>query len=142
MNRLMKEEKQMNSIRIRNILNSYDALYREINEYNTTYWSKFLIIIWSLLGALIVFVFYLLILGSFLFAIKITLSYYLIINCFMFVFILSISSSVNLEEKKSYKILSSFIVKYRSISKCGLTSIFINHMKVILALVKKIKKNF
>ena len=36
---------------LRNIVRSYEALYREINEYNTSYWSKFLIVFWLGFGA-------------------------------------------------------------------------------------------
>ena len=37
-------------IRIQNILNEFNEIYLEINEYNTTYWSKFLLIIWFTYG--------------------------------------------------------------------------------------------
>ena len=40
-----------NFTRIPRILRSLDALYREIEEYNVTYWSKFMFIIWLIWGA-------------------------------------------------------------------------------------------
>ena len=50
--------------KIPRILHSYDSLYREIGEYNTTYWSKYLLIIWVLWGAACVLFIYLVVFGD------------------------------------------------------------------------------
>ena len=48
LNKKVKQLKRWNNIRrhMKNILRSYDALFREITQYNITYWSKFLIVFW------------------------------------------------------------------------------------------------
>ena len=51
---LMANKRSKRSNRIPNILNAYDTLYREINHYNTTYWSKFLFFFWLFFGSLTV----------------------------------------------------------------------------------------
>ena len=131
LNQMLKKEKRINSMRIRNILHSCDALYREINEYNSTYWSKFLLIIWSLLGVTIIFLLYLVLFGSIPILIKISITYFLILYCIMHFFILSIASSVNNEANKSYKLFNSFIIDFRKTSKLGYQLLSVNHMKVI-----------
>ena len=132
LNQLLREKKRMNSNRIRNILRSCDALYREINEYNSTYWSKFLFNIWSLLGILIVFMIHVIIFISIPIIIKISLIYFTILYFNIFLFILTITSSVNLEAKKSYKLFNSFKIKFITTSKLDKRRLTIYQIKVIL----------
>ena len=56
LNSKMKTIKQTKTLRIRNILHSYNAIYREIDEYNTTYWSQFLFSVWLFFGVFLVIV--------------------------------------------------------------------------------------
>ena len=100
MNRLLKKEKRMNTNRIRNILRSFDALYREIYEYNTTFLSKFLLIIWLLFGIIIIFMIFIVIFTPISMEIKIPVFYFTLFYSFSYIFILSITSSVNSEGKQ------------------------------------------
>ena len=131
-NGLLTEEKRMNTNRIRNILRSFDALYCEINEYNSTFWSKFLFIIWTMFGIIIIFLIYIIIFSLIPIEIKVALSYFASLYLFMYLFILSIASSVNLEANKSYKLLNSFYIKFRNTTKQDNGRLTINQMKVNL----------
>ena len=108
----MKKWKVINSNLIKNILYSYDRLYREINEYNTTYWSKFLSNIWFFFGVLIVFFIFLTFLSNAPFIYKLITFYYSIFFTLLYLFIMTITSSLNSEANKSYKIFNTFYVKY------------------------------
>ena len=141
MNRMFKEEKRMNTNRIRNILRSFDALYREINEYNTTFWSKFLIIIWLLFGIIIVFSVFIIIFTPIVIGIRIAIIYFTFLYLFMYIFILLITSSVNLEANKSYKFLNSFYIKFRETSKLEKRRLTINQIKVSIIVNKASKKD-
>ena len=141
MNRLLKEKKRMNTNTIHYIVRSFDALYREIDEYNSTYWSKFLLIIWLLFGIIIIFTIFIIIFTSIRIEIRITIFYFTILYLFMYIFILSIASSVNSEANKSYKFLNSFYMKFRNPSKLDKRRLTINQIKVSI-LMKKILKNF
>ena len=83
-------------ISIKNILDSYDELYREINEYNTTYWSKFLFILWTIFGIAIVFILNLLIFKPVHIFNRIILVYVVVIMTIVYALILGTASSVNL----------------------------------------------
>ena len=130
MNRLLKEEKRMNTNAIRYILRSFDALYREINEYNSTFWSKFLLIIWLFFGTIITFLIFIIIFNPLAIIIRISLSYFLCLYIIMYIFILSIASSVNLEAKISYNLFNSFYIKFRKTSKLDKRRLTINQIKV------------
>ena len=132
LNRLLTEKKRMNSNRVRNILHEFHALFDLINEYNSTYWSKFLLNIWSLLGILNVFLIYVIVFIPIPVIIRISLIYFCIIYCNIFLFILSITSSINLEAKKSYKLFNSYNVKFTQTSKLDKRRMTIHELKVIL----------
>ena len=135
LNRLLLEEKRINSNTIRNILHEFDALFDLINEYNTTYWSKFLLNIWSLLGLLNVFLIYVIIFISMPLLIRISLIYFFIIYSNIFLFVLSITSSITLKTNKSYKLFNSFAIKFAKRSKLDRRRISINLIKVILKIL-------
>ena len=57
--RLIEMKRRKRFLRIRETLQSFDSLYSEINEYNTTFWSKFLFIFWltyGLIGILFLYI--------------------------------------------------------------------------------------
>ena len=130
MNRLLKEEKRMNTNTIRYILRSFDALYREINEYNSTFLSKYLLIIWLFFGTIITFLIFIIIFNPLAIIIRISLSYFLCLYIIMYIFILSIASSVNLEAKISCKLFNSFYIRFRKTSKLDKRLLTINQIKV------------
>ena len=57
-NIIFEMKKQNYFFKIRTILRTYDRIYREINEYNTTYWSKFLANIWFFFGMINILLIY------------------------------------------------------------------------------------
>jgi len=108
------ETKVKNKFQIKNFhliqtIKSLSSVYSEIIDYNNNYWSKFLFWIWILLTTLIDTFLYLLFFGD------LQLFQRMLFYCFGFQFIstlliiIIISSSVNFEAKKSYKILYSLI---------------------------------
>ena len=129
-NSIVIYNKRITSMRIRNILHSYDCIYREINEYNTTYWSKFVFNIWLLFGIFNIFLIHLVTFTSVPLFIKIILFYLFIILFTMYIFIMSIASSVNSKANKSHKIFNSFAVKYSKLSKIDFRRKVLNLMKV------------
>ena len=92
--------------RIPSILRSFDALCREIEEYNTTYWSHFLLNIWLAFGVptMIWINAFALLPVSILF--KIILFYISTITSVLFLSGLSSAASVNYEASKSYKLFN------------------------------------
>ena len=124
------QSKSNNNNRIRNILHSYDSLYREIGEYNTTYWSQFLFSVWLFFGAYNILGLHITFLPHIPLVMRILLAYVIIILIILYLTIMTIASSLNLEANKSYKIMNSFIVKYHKNSKLGYRSYLINKLKV------------
>ena len=112
LNQRMRNSKVINSNKIQNILYSYDKLYREINEYNTTYWSKFLSNIWFFFGVLIVLLIFITFFSNAPFIYSVITIYYAIFFTLLYLFIMTITSSLNSEANKSYKIFNTFYVKY------------------------------
>ena len=111
-NKIIEKIRSINTNRIKNILYSYDRLYREINEYNTTYWSKFLFSIWFCFGVFIVVLIYLLIFVNISIVIRILIFYFTILHSSLYLFIMTNASSLNSEANKSYKIFNSFYVNF------------------------------
>ena len=129
---LLTKEKRMNSNRIRNILNESNTLFDLINEYNSTYWSKFLLDIWFLLGLFNVFLIYVLIFITIPIITRISLIYFFILYSNVFLFILTITSSVNLKANKFFKLFNSYKIKFTQTSKLDKRRMTINQIKVIL----------
>ena len=126
-----KKNKIITRIRISKILHSYNSLYREIDEYNTTYWSKFLFSVWLFFGVFLVFAYYLMLFSTIPMVSKIMMFNGAITLSILYILIMTIASSVNLEANKSYKIFNSFIVKYGKLSKLGYRQLTIINLKVI-----------
>ena len=107
----MKRRKRF--IRIRETLQSFDSLYSEINEYNTTFWSKILFSFWTLLGTLKCFLFYVFFRKTWFIINKFILFYAVCLyGCQYFLFIIFTTSSVTYCANKSYKTLNSLIISY------------------------------
>ena len=125
----MKKNKRF--IKIRKILNEFDVIYREINEYNTTYWSKFLFIFWLIFGNITIFVF-MVTYSDLHLTFKMILFYATILSIILFNFLFSTVCSLNSEANKSYKIFHSFIVVYSQTKGIRFICKLFNKMKVIL----------
>ena len=98
--------------RIPKTLHSFDALYREIDDYNTSYWSKFLLIIWLFFGTLCVVITYICIFGKSNIIIRMLFIYMNISAITLFDFIFSNACSLNLEANKTYTKLNSLFTDY------------------------------
>ena len=108
---LIHIKKENKYYRIRQILSSYDSLYKEINEYNASYWSKFLLNIWLVFGSSIVILIFILIFANINIIMKLLLMYFTFIFVIIFNLILSNACSVNSESKKAYIIFNSIILE-------------------------------
>ena len=64
--RIINLMQKINSIKIKNIMKALNRLYVEINEYNTTYWSKFLLSVWIIFGSVIVVLIYIILFKYFI----------------------------------------------------------------------------
>ena len=111
-NERLMNTKRINSRRIRNILRSFDDLYYEITEFNDTYWSKFLFVIWSTFGGFLVFMIHVILLVPVPYLIRIIAFYFTVIMIVLYFFIMTIASSVNHKANESYAIFNSFIIKF------------------------------
>ena len=103
--------------RINSILYSYNSLFLEINEYNTTYWSKFLFNIWFFFGIFIVFTIYIVFFTNSSLVMRLIMFYYLILLTSLYLFIMNISSSLNSEANKTYKLFNMFYSKFIRVNK-------------------------
>ena len=98
--------------RIPRILRSFDALYREIDEYNVTYWSKYLLIIWVLWGAVTVLFIYLVVFGDTFIIVRILMFYATLLGIIIFNFVFPTTCSLNYKANKTYTKLNSLYLGY------------------------------
>ena len=70
-------EKRQNVMKV---LISFNELYKEIEEYNTNFWSKYLLCIWSLLGFDLISAIFLIIFFSYDLIIKLLMIYSVVIE--------------------------------------------------------------
>ena len=94
------------------LISSLNKLYIEINEYNTTYWSKYLMSVWFLLGLVIVMgIFGIIFLSADIYT-KFMIGYIILIMAIMLFFIIIISCSVNFKANQFYKLLNNLMITY------------------------------
>ena len=136
----MKERKRF--IRIRETLQSFDSLYSEINEYNTTFWSKILFSFWALLGTVNVFATYICLLSKLEFINKVIFGYTVFFFMCFFLFIIFTASSVTYCANKSYKTLNSLIISYSKHNKHKYFTRTSTKLKVLIKLLIIILTNF
>ena len=110
-----------NSRYLRNTLFLLNSIYSEINEYNESFWSKYLLSIWLLLGSVITICLYVIFFTEINTFAKYLIGYFVIIIIITFLLIINTVSSVNYEANKSYKLLNSYMVfKIRAHSKINI----------------------
>lgn len=102
------------SIDSKTVLRPFDDIYREIDEYNRTFMSKFLFIVWHIFGSIIVICLYNVLFIRMNIYLNISLVYLLIVWLSFFLFIIFIASSVNYESNRTYIILNSLYVHYNT----------------------------
>ena len=110
--RLIEMKRRKRFIRIRETLQSFDSLYSEINEYNTTFWAKFLFSFWVTFGSFNVLFIYIILFVPLNFIIKLVEVYNMLLWLFCFLFVIFTASSVTYCANKSYKTLNSLIISY------------------------------
>ena len=99
---------------IENILRSFDEIYKEISEYNRTYWSKFLFNVLMSFSIAMVMLLWMIIykdLPTYLFVISLYLS---LLSWSVFIFTIFTAASVNSVTNESYRILNSLAVSLRN----------------------------
>ena len=90
------------------LLNKLNNLLTEISECNDIFWSKYLFLIWTILGACISLMsFLVMVVGVDRLFIKILLTNYAIINSVVLLFLIVISSQIFSEVDKTYRLLNS-----------------------------------
>ena len=106
----MRERKDFS--KIGQMFQTFDSLNSEINEYNDTFWSKFLGVFWQTFGVYLVIVLYCCLFAPISIYIKIICVYILAIWGTLFLFIIFTASSVTYSVNKSYLILNALFVCY------------------------------
>ena len=101
-------EKRVN---IYNTVINFNQLYKQIQEYNDIFWSKYLLCVWLFMGFSIIDTLFIILFIPFNFIIKLIFIYALLVYGLIFFFVIFTASSVQFEAKKSYKLLNKFYVK-------------------------------
>ena len=126
----MKEKKLFK--KIVGILHSFDSLYIEINEFNTTFWSKFLFAFWLTFGSMTVECVYVCCFALLPILIKVMVFYVSVLLFLCFLFVIFTASSVNYTANKTHKILNSFLISYSQNARNHYITQFVLKIKVSL----------
>ena len=97
-----------NKERIKIFDSKFSQIYEKINEYDSNYWSKFVAITWICFSCLVSTVIFLFIFEESSIIIKYMLGYAAVVLASIQLLIIHMSSSVNYESKKTYKLLASY----------------------------------
>ena len=97
-------------LKIKQIIQTFDSILSEINEYNTTFWSTILLLFWFAFGSAIVVILFITIFLPLILIIKLIFIYALIIYFSIFLFIIFIASSLNSTVNNSYKIFNRLFI--------------------------------
>jgi len=108
----IRNKKVLKSTNLKGLIESLNSLYLEINDYNDRYWSKFLFLIWITFAAIISSLSYTTILGDMNLMNRLALFYALMNLLFTLLLIIKITSSINSEASKSYKLLNSLMITF------------------------------
>jgi hypothetical protein len=119
--KVTRNRKRINNIKIKNILRSMNSLYSEVNDYNTSFLSKYLLLNWFIFGLIMNTLLFSILFEEMNSLIKVLFLLALIFCLTIFMFIINMSSLVNFEANKSYKLLNTLLVCYNnSLSKSRL----------------------
>lgn len=102
--------RSVRSMRLNQTLRSFDGLYRQIGEYNDTYWSKFLFVFWLTLGTAGVNLLTSLVLFDLHRMVFFMLVYAFFFIIFQFSVIVLTAASVNYKANKCYCAFNSLFV--------------------------------
>ena len=95
---------------IPNILRQYNKVFGEISEYNGTFWSKFLFILWLFFGNMIILLIYTIFFTDIYIICRLMLIYVAFTCIAMYHFVFSIASSLFTEVTNTYKIFQTLMV--------------------------------
>lgn len=96
----------------RDTLVAYNDLFDEINEYNQTYWSKILIIVWFFYGASLGIAIFCMIFANLHIILRVLMFYFILIATSFYIITINKVSSVNNTAEYSYKVFQKFIVHF------------------------------
>ena len=99
-------------INIRKTIQSLHSVYNEINQYNNSFWSKFLAAFWLTFGLMDVIILYITLFCPIALPILLAFIYSLVIFSAVFLFLIFTASSVNYTANKSYETINSLYVEY------------------------------
>ena len=102
---MIKSKNTTNSL---NIIKCFTDIYTEINDYNTIYWSKFLLSLWINFGSFNIIFLFVALFYPVIYFVKIIFIYVTIVFSLLFIFIIFNTSAVNYEAFKSYLILIKY----------------------------------
>jgi hypothetical protein len=143
------ERKVINSQKILRLILDLNAIYTEINEYNNDFWSLYLLSIWLIFGALLIFFILFLIFRKMTIILKLIIGYGFVFLTLTFLFIIRTASSVQCEANKIYKLLNQIKVynslrRIRFRTRNELLNIFSRKVKVKINHLSKLvkEKNF
>ena len=94
------------------LIRSYHSIADEIHEYNTTYWSKFMLNFWFFYGLTVILMLYIVIFISMEFVTKSILCYILFAFATSFLMLVLKASSVNHSAQYSHTTIGSLYVSY------------------------------
>lgn len=103
---------QTSTATVRRVLYLFTTVYKELKQYNSTYMSKYLLIIWFFNGAGIVLLTYMALFNDITLVMRIAVIYGAITQALFYLFVIFTASSVTHETKKTYKILNSFYIRF------------------------------
>jgi hypothetical protein len=88
---------------------SLNSVYSEINEYNSNFWSKYMLTIWFVFGTDVDAVLYCALFSEVNIVCEMLFKFGFILLFTNFIFIINTASSVHLEAKKSFKLLNKLM---------------------------------
>ena len=91
-------------------LKAMNSLYKEINEYNSQFWSLYFLLFWLIIGSMISIDLYVIFISNIGIVYKICVIYSMLSFFLLFLFMVFTASSVNYEAKKAYKLLNRLFV--------------------------------
>jgi hypothetical protein len=107
---IIRKGNKTNGRLIEKFIHSLNSIHNEINEYNISFWSKYLLSIWLIFGSSTILCLYCALFIKMNLIYKLILLYLSFLFITLFVFIANMASSVNSEANKSYKLLNEIII--------------------------------
>ena len=99
------------------LLRRYHCICDEINEYNVTYWSKFLLVFWLIYGINVILLLFITIFSPMELFLRIIITLGTFEFILSFITIIFLASSINLSVNNSYKTCNSLIVCFTQYNK-------------------------